>query len=326
MNSRFGGFYSIAALLAAPLLGAVMPCHAQGDLELELVGPFAVCEEAANLRIWIPKLDSTHFVPGFRAGSSELPLGDVGNPTQYPPFNVVSPVPQGSTPTQYEVKIRRSNRNAIQGAMNIMLPQSVPSTGPRRIAIYGENGPFNCAVDKVDKNLASVSIIVPKPDEIWPDAPAAETELVSSGGIAKGQCPGPSGCRYATRATLRYLDVDLATSTIFEVGSRAGWSPDVSPVGSKARITLQVVPVPEQNGNAHQQSADAFKQMTTMIGIPRDLSYPPSGSAANLDEKNSGINHLHMQPVNYVMFSSTTAKDCHAPVMLVCTSTPKACQ
>jgi hypothetical protein len=324
MTRHFRRFVSVAVLLGVPFLWSVISCHAQVNLQLELVGPFAVCEEAASLRIWIPQLDGTHFVPGFRAGSSELPLGDVKDPKTYPTFNATSPVAPGSTRTQYEMKLKRSSGNPIQGAMSIVLPPSVPSTGPQRIALYGESGPFNCGVDNVDKTIASMSIVVPKPDEILPYAPAAETELVTSGTSAKGQCRAPSGCRYATRATLRYRDVDLATATIFEFGSLTGWVPDVSPSGLEAQITLEVVPVPDQNGNARQQSAVAFRQMSTMVGIPRDLSYPP-GSLATLAEK-SGMNHLNADPTNRKILSGTTAKDCHAPVMLVCTATPKACQ
>jgi hypothetical protein len=319
MKRHLGRFLSIATLFAVSLLGAAMPCRAaQVNLQFELVGPFAVCEEDdKHLRIWIPKLDGNHFVPSFRAGSTELPLGDAAHPKKYPTFDASSPG------TLYGMKLTRSDGTAIKGLMAIM-PPPISGAGTDRIAMYGEVGPFSCAIDKVDKKIASISIVVPKPDEVWPDAPAAETELVSSGGTPKGQCS--DGCRYATRVTLRYTDIDLTTSKIVDVVSMAAWTADAHAVGSEARITLEVVPVPDKHGNASKQSERAFKRMTRMVGNPRDLRHVSGSDFAVAEDSNRGMNHRHAGAADFVLYSGTTAKDCHAPVMLVCSLTPAACQ
>jgi len=300
MNRHLGTFLTTAALLAIPL--STFHASAQTYLQLDLLGPLLICETDKNLEIWVPDVHANHYAPGFRAASSEYPLTH----GQY---------------KQYEMRLKRRDGTDISGNM-VIQPANLASG--RKIAVYGEQDAAGC---RVKSNLASLSLVVPKPDTIWPQAPADEIEdVVDDGGSSQGQFSNQSGGRYATRVVLRYNDVKPDTAAIYQAGAIV-YSPDVTPIGAEAQFTLEVVPQGESIPVvSHLQSAIAFGQMVGMISYPRHLCYPQDFTNCPLtsliskrgSQIKGAMNQHSVIAADGLPFTSSSAKDCHAPLMLIC--------
>lgn len=316
MKRRFVKLMSIA-LPFAGLLSSALPSRAQANFHLELVGPFVICEESTDLDIRLPDVSGTHYVPGLRAAFSEYPLDYASHYA----INMLG--------------LKTLGGGVFSGAMTIV-PASLSSVN---IALYGEKLASGCGGGS---GTFALSFKVPKPDEIWPSAPADEIELVmDDNGVPKGQFS--SGGRYASRVVLNYKNADL--NTVKVSGLTNNW-PKATDLGPDPTITLEVVPQSESNElGAHLQSSIAFLQMSQIIGSKRHLCFLGDNTPcplvlvenqAALDAERKARSYWRdkgrlashtMVPKSdgNMRILSTTAKDCHAPLVLICEAST-ACQ
>jgi hypothetical protein len=274
------------------------------NLDLLIDGPFGVCENSTNrtLTIYIPNLGGTavtpnpsykHFIPGLSTDWSNLPLG---NGSAYPSYS--------SSSTYTLITGEQA------GSMK------VKPSGSTTVALYHEKYNGTCA--NFDQTIASVSLNVPDPDEVWP----LETDQVfsyvtdSKTGSFTGpsQCRTVNGCRHASKVVLRYLDVDLGNVKISN-SSGCIWCPASSTVmGSEYTLTLDVLPDPSVNSlfSNEQQAEDSFARASALFN--KLLSVQPALKVV------TNINVTEHFP-----FNAVTHAACHVPLIFYCQS-GTACQ
>jgi hypothetical protein len=284
------------------------------NLDLTVDGPFAVCENITNhtLTIFIPNLDGgvtkppfpsyKHFIPGISTNSSNLPLvsGSI-----YPPYK--------SGTTDYKLTTGED-----PGSMKLK-----PSGNT--VFLYHEKYVGDCT--KVLTTGASISLNVPNPDEVWP----LETDQVftyvkdakTGGFLGPSQCGNTTtGCRYASKVVLRFLDVDQAKVSV-SVGGSSVWTP-VHPVvmGSEYEMTLDVVPDPNASGKNSQQAIDSFARAGGMFNSLLSKQ-PVLGVVTPIDDALSppaDSSKVYSSPWSVVSHAA-----CHVPIIFYCQS-GSACQ
>jgi hypothetical protein len=292
MNRHLRRVLTFATLLVIPLLNL----RAQNNLKLELDGPFALCETANNLEIWMPDLHDTHYVPGFRSAFREYPLDYSGKYSSLDMRDLVHP-----------------------GGLMTLVPATL--IAKHSSALYHEYQAGGCQGTPV------VKFSVPKPDEIWPEAPADEIEQVKNEtGTAYLGHWGAGGGKYVTRVVLKYKNVDLSATKVYG-GPGGPWDLDVAEQGEDAKITLEVVPIAQgYTLVSHAQSAIAFELVSAKAGWTRHLCFKadptPCPTVSVKTQKQHGktseqAKHI-AKPRNVRIETSSTAKDCHAPPILIC--------
>jgi hypothetical protein len=304
MKRHLGRFLFVVGPLAALLSGVPLTRAETGDLKLELVGPFAICEEATDLEIRIPSLKDTHGVPGFRSSFSEKPLDYSGGYAGVQSLDMLGLKPAtGHT----------------FGSMTVVPTGPLPNGG----ALYWEVPTTALACSGTP---GTVSFRVPLPDEIRPEAPAiSESDWVldnkgnPTGVLRPTTGAGPHG-RYATRIVLRYSSAQLETAIVSQGGGKF-WDPQLVGLGAEAKITLEADPFPQSYPViSHLQSAIAFEQVSEMVlvGDARHLCFDTDATCPMALMDNPVMKrHVDM---------STSAKDCHAPVFWACKKNSNVCK
>jgi hypothetical protein len=277
------------------------------NLQLIIDGPFAVCENSTNktLTIFIPNLGGNnanpnptykHFISGLSTNWWEMPLGNMG---VYPPYQ----------PGVTDYKMITGEQAG---------PMKLKPRGSTSVVLYHEK--YNSDCSNFDQTGTSVSLNVPIPDEVWPlenDQVFTYVFDATTGGLTgPAQCrTKATGCRYASKVMLRYLDVDLRNLKIYlgNTPNCSTWCPDPSLViGTEYDITLDALPDPSATGTYKQQAEDSFLQASTLFKNLLNIQ-PRLGFITDIDAR-----WRHARSNNPELYSVVTHVACQVPIIFYC--------
>jgi hypothetical protein len=329
MKAHFVVLLGLASLVVTNVANA----KRVGNLTIVLDGPFSVCEEGHTLKINIPNLHLTHYVPGFTASWNQRPLGVGMHGTEYPRYpnsvHYVMDSPWG---------VQKPGGDMVREVPKIKATSDKSGDKPTRdsdqadsVYLYSEKGDCSGLISK----SVSVSFTVPEPDVIYPMEHAGQTSWIAD---ENNLSHGPDDCkhivcRYATEVVLLYANVDFDSPIrIYEAGTTPNcddpsttWCPDASVLtGGNYEIKLDTQPkaLPfETLGMAHLQSKSAFKKAGALMGKKRILTYDegqelPHGMQRNIAAGKPTTDWIAMQEMNF----APRHNNCGVAMMFFCSS------
>jgi hypothetical protein len=248
------------------------------NLDLVIEGPFLICEaqDQKNIVIAIPKLDGNHYVPGLTAGLYEYSLGDGEKYRDY---------------THYVLNLQHNGNGKM----------AKKSVG-RSAILYTEKGPC-------EKNLrsASIAIVAPRPDEIWPLTTGGDAGTVwathptpPGNGTPPPAGPCSTDCAYANKVVLRYLHTNLpGVKLTCDDGDCPKPAPLPEPdvgdvlvaIGHEAMLELDAVPVIIAEGGISVPpiSVPPLKAYPSCRDIVYPSNKPPNQTTATIEEESEAF-------------------------------------
>jgi hypothetical protein len=254
------------------------PGAAKGmTLDVVLAGPFVIVEQANGVVVYLPDIED-HNPP------TAITSGDLGH---------IRTLQRGD----YDFTKGVNNNSGKITALN-----PVPGAQVFTVSASAEH----LSTPPLEKPYLSIKL--PRPREVVPWN-ADPLQISDQSPVL----PSTPKTRYATVTILRF---DSLASDIPEMDGPNDfvWKPKAKPLGTDRIVTIVVEPVQEDDNHTHGHNA--FRHMTTLLGLKRFIEFPPI-PASYIRNIPLTANVLPPQLVNALPGDKNKLNDCKAAGILV---------